>query len=93
MAADCGPADSAIDALMQWVSVDPQQHGGHGSRRCTIEHDPQQVVMSFSMDTTIRNMLLNGLDEIGLTEQSMDRIAAFEERDRPIRPWVYLEER
>jgi len=38
-------------------------------------------------------MLLNGLDEIGLTEQSMDRIAAFEERDRPIRPWVYLEER
>ena len=87
-------ADSAIDALMQWVSLDPQRNTvGIDLDACTIEHDPQQVVMSFSMDPTIRNMLLNGLDEIGLTEQSMDCIAAFEERDRPIRPWVYLEER
>lgn len=87
-------ADSAIDALTQWVSVDPQRNTvGIDLDACTIKHDPQQVVMSFSMDPTIRNMLLNGLDEIGLTEQSMDRIAAFEERDRPIRPWVYLEER
>ena len=87
-------ADSAIDALTQWVSADPQRNTVRIDLDiCTIEHDPQQVVMSFSMDPTIRNMLLNGLDEIGLTEQSMDRIAAFEERDRPIRPWVYLEER
>jgi len=87
-------ADSAIDALMQWVSLDPQRNTvGIDLDACTIEHDPQQPVLSFSMDPTIRNMLLNGLDEIGLTEQSMDCIAAFEERDRPIRPWVYLEER
>ena len=87
-------ADSAIDALTQWVSVDPQRNTvGIDLDVCTLEHDPQQAVLSFSMDPTIRNMLLNGLDEIGLTEQSMDRIAAFEERDRPIRPWVYLEQR
>ena len=87
-------ADSAIDALTQWVSVDPRRNTVCiDLDACTIEHDPKQAVLSFSMDPTIRNMLLNGLDEIGLTEQSMDRIAAFEERDRPIRPWVYLEER
>jgi 3-isopropylmalate dehydratase small subunit len=35
-------------------------------------------------------MLLQGLDEIGLTEQSSDEITAFEKRDQKRRPWVYL---
>ena len=87
-------ADSAIDALTQWVSADPQRNRVRIDLAiCTIAYDPHQAVLSFSIDATTRNMLLNGLDEIGLTEQSMDRIAAFEERDQPTRPWVYLEER
>ena len=87
-------ADSAIDALTQWVSADPQRNTVRIDLDiCTIAYDPHQAVLSFSIDATTRNMLLNGLDEIGLTEQSMDRIAAFEERDQPTRPWVYLEER
>ena len=87
-------ADTAIDALTQWVSADPQRNTVRIDLDiCTIAYDPHQAVLSFSIDATTRNMLLNGLDEIGLTEQSMDRIAAFEERDQPTRPWVYLEER
>jgi 3-isopropylmalate dehydratase small subunit len=35
-------------------------------------------------------MLLRGLDEIGLTEQTMDLVARFEEQDQARRPWVYL---
>jgi 3-isopropylmalate dehydratase small subunit len=35
-------------------------------------------------------MLLKGLDEIGLTEQSMDLVVRFEEQDQARRPWVYL---
>lgn len=86
-------ADSEIEALTQWISVDPQ----HNTVRidldaCTIGHDPHQPVMPFLIDQTTRHMLLNGLDEIGLTEQSLDHIAAFEAGDRSIRPWVYLEE-
>jgi len=44
----------------------------------------------FSVDPTARDMLLKGLDEIGLTEQSMDLVSRFEERDQARRPWVYL---
>jgi 3-isopropylmalate dehydratase small subunit len=35
-------------------------------------------------------MLLGGLDEIGMTEQSRHHIDAFEAQDRVKRPWVYL---
>ena len=44
----------------------------------------------FSVDPTARDMLLKGLDEIGLTEQSMDLVVRFEEQDQARRPWVYL---
>jgi 3-isopropylmalate/(R)-2-methylmalate dehydratase small subunit len=36
-------------------------------------------------------MLLEGLDAIDLTLQSRDDIAAFESRDRTLRPWIYLD--
>ena len=47
----------------------------------------------FSVDPTAREMLLKGLDEIGLTEQSIDLVARFEEQDQARRPWVYLSKR
>jgi len=35
-------------------------------------------------------MLLEGLDELGLTLAMHERIAAFQAADRQRRPWVYL---
>ena len=35
-------------------------------------------------------MLIEGLDEIGLTEQSLNLIEDFEHRDQLRRPWAYL---
>jgi len=35
---------------------------------------------------------LEGLDEIGLTEQSLVGIASFEASDRKRRPWAYLDD-
>jgi 3-isopropylmalate/(R)-2-methylmalate dehydratase small subunit len=32
---------------------------------------------------------LNGLDEIGLTLQHMDKIKAFEEKHRAAQPWLF----
>jgi 3-isopropylmalate/(R)-2-methylmalate dehydratase small subunit len=57
---------------------------------CTIRHDPHRDAETFSVDPNARDMLLQGLDEIGLTEQSSDEITAFEKRDQKRRPWVYL---
>jgi len=45
----------------------------------------------FLIDAEAKAMLVGGLDEIGLTLQRSDDIAAFRARDRISRPWAYLE--
>jgi 3-isopropylmalate dehydratase small subunit len=52
--------------------------------------DSALAPIPFVIDPLSRKMLLEGLDEIGLTEQSLGSIAAFEESDRKRRSWVYL---
>ena len=80
-----------IERLAEWVSRDPQAHTlGVDLEACTIRHDPHCDAETFSVDPNARDMLLQGLDEIGLTEQSLDEITAFEKRDQKRRPWVYL---
>jgi 3-isopropylmalate/(R)-2-methylmalate dehydratase small subunit len=41
----------------------------------------------FSIDPVRRTRLLNGWDDIALTESYRDRIAAFKTADRTLRPW------
>ena len=80
-----------LDELVAWVSADPAAHAIQlDLEACTIESDPEKDKKVFSVDPTARDMLLKGLDEIGLTEQSMDLVARFEEQDQARRPWVYL---
>ena len=43
----------------------------------------------FDVDPLRKKMLLEGLDEIGLTRSREADIAAFQQRDRAARPWVY----
>jgi 3-isopropylmalate/(R)-2-methylmalate dehydratase small subunit len=79
-----------LEAIASWVSSDPDNH--------QIEIDLEQQtliagplgVLNFDIDAQAKTMLLNGLDEIGLTEQLTKDISAFEERDRKRRPWIYL---
>jgi 3-isopropylmalate/(R)-2-methylmalate dehydratase small subunit len=49
---------------------------------------PDGGVTSFSLDGTKRTNLLQGLDDIGLTLQKVDKIAAFEEKQRREQPWL-----
>ncbi|HZA22844.1 MAG TPA: 3-isopropylmalate dehydratase small subunit, partial [Dehalococcoidia bacterium] len=42
--------------------------------------EDEEVVVSFDIDPFRRNCLLNGLDNIGLTLQHEDKIAAYEAR-------------
>ena len=84
-------AQHDLDELVAWVSADPAAHTIQlDLETCTIESDPDKEKKVFSVDPTARDMLLKGLDEIGLTEQSMDLVTRFEEQDQARRPWVYL---
>ena len=80
-----------LNELVAWVSADPLAHTINlDLEACTIESDPEREKKVFSVDPTAREMLLEGLDEIGLTEQSIDLVSRFEEQDQTRRPWVYL---
>ena len=50
---------------------------------------PQGEKISFSIDDFRRDCLLNGLDDIGLTLQKVDKIDAFEAAQRQQQPWLY----
>jgi 3-isopropylmalate/(R)-2-methylmalate dehydratase small subunit len=49
---------------------------------------PSGMTYSFDVDAFRKHCLLNGLDDIGLTLQHMDEIAAFETRHRAAQPWL-----
>ena len=56
--------------------------------RCVVA-PPGGEPVGFEISPAQREMLLEGLDEIGLTLRRESEIAAFRERDRRERPWAY----
>jgi 3-isopropylmalate/(R)-2-methylmalate dehydratase small subunit len=59
----------------------------------TVDLEQQTIVCGnrtyhFAIDPVRRMRLLNGWDDITLTENYRDRIAAFKERDQRERPWA-----
>ncbi|WP_075553256.1 3-isopropylmalate dehydratase small subunit, partial [Candidatus Paracaedibacter symbiosus] len=50
---------------------------------------PDGVQYAFEIDAFRKHCLLNGLDDIGLTLQERDAIAAFESRHRVAQPWLF----
>jgi 3-isopropylmalate/(R)-2-methylmalate dehydratase small subunit len=71
--------DDEVKELMESVSLD----GGAAltvdlERRTVVAPDGREI--AFEFDETTRHRLLNGLDDIGLTLQHEDEIAAFEAR-------------
>ncbi len=67
------------------------------NRRVTVDLATQRVIApdgrvhEFEIEPEAREMLLEGLDAIDLTLKSREDIAAFETRDRNLRPWIYLD--
>ncbi len=59
----------------------------------TIDLDKQEIcgpdggVISFAIDSFRKHCLLNGLDDIGLTLEKADKIAAYEAQKQALRPW------
>lgn len=68
---------------------------GEGGCRIAIDLEAQTVafpdreVVPFAIDAGRRGTLLRGQDEIGETLLALERIDAFEQRDREERPWIY----
>jgi 3-isopropylmalate/(R)-2-methylmalate dehydratase small subunit len=59
----------------------------------TVDLDTQTIVCgnrtyAFSIDPVRRTRLLNGWDDIALTESFRERIAAFRAGDQAERPWA-----
>jgi 3-isopropylmalate/(R)-2-methylmalate dehydratase small subunit len=50
---------------------------------------PDGAAYGFEVDAFRKHCLLNGLDDIGLTLQQVDRIKAFEARHKAAQPWLF----
>lgn len=53
----------------------------------TIE-GPDGGTVSFEIDTFKKHLLLNGLDDVGLTLQKAEKVDSFEEKQNAAQPWV-----
>jgi 3-isopropylmalate/(R)-2-methylmalate dehydratase small subunit len=78
--------ETDIGEIANAVAADP-------TRALEIDLERQLIVCgnrsySFAIDPVSRNQLINGWDDIDLTENYRDRIAAFVAGDQPRRPWA-----
>jgi 3-isopropylmalate/(R)-2-methylmalate dehydratase small subunit len=76
-----------LDKLM-----DDAERGANATLTIDLEkqeiHGPDGGVVTFEVDPFKRHCLLNGLDDIGLTMEKADHLAAFEKRAAEARPWA-----
>lgn len=83
--------EAAIATLVAVIQGAPEQ------ARLTIDLEWRHVrstvgqIFRFSIAGNEREMLLEGLDAIALTLRSGDAIEAFQQADRQVRPWLYLD--
>ena len=54
----------------------------------TVSAYPDNANFSFTVDAFRRHCLLNGLDDIGLTEQHANDITTYEKKQKAERPWL-----
>jgi 3-isopropylmalate/(R)-2-methylmalate dehydratase small subunit len=78
--------ESAVNELSAALSAEP-------ARLLTVDLEQTSIAcgnrtFEFAIDPVSRNQLLNGWDDVDLTESYKDRIAAFKSADRARRPWA-----
>ena len=77
-------ADAA--ELAAAIAADPDQLVSVDLEQQTISRGNRSY--PFAIDPVSRNQLLNGWDDIDLTESNRERIAAFRAEDLKRRPWA-----
>ena len=80
--------ENTVEKAMRECEVQP-------GYRLRVDLEAQRVVLpdgdafTFEVDAFKRKCLLEGLDDIGLTLQHRDEIAAYEAHRRETRPWLF----
>ncbi|MCH9806342.1 MAG: 3-isopropylmalate dehydratase small subunit [Alphaproteobacteria bacterium] len=76
-----------VDKLM-----DDAERGANATMTIDLEtqeiRGPDGGVIKFEIDAFKKHCLMNGLDNIGLTLEKSDQIAAYEEKAATARPWL-----
>jgi len=85
-------AEAAIQAIARQVEADPAANLVTVDLAREIVTAPDGSATAFHVDRLRREALLEGLDDIALTQKRGAEMAAFEARDRPRRPWIYAVE-
>jgi len=83
--------NDAVEALAEQVTADPANHRIKVDLINTTVTAPDGTAHAFEIAPADREMLLEGLDAIAVTQRRDDEILAFQARDRLRRPWIYLE--
>lgn len=84
---------STVEALADWVAQDPQaRRVTVDLQACELRGAPGQAY-AFTIEPDARERLLLGRDEIDEMLVHAADLAAWRERDRSARPWVYAGER
>ena len=79
-------AEANIEKLATVVRKTPAQQVTVDLERQTVSS--AEISFAFTVDPISRNQLLNGWDDVDLTESYRTQIAAFKAKDRTIRPWA-----
>ncbi len=82
--------DAVVQDLAAQVEADPQANQIHIDLKQKTVTAPNGDVHAFDIDDGQQEMLLEGLDVIGLTLRHEAEINAFQDKDRTARPWVYV---
>jgi 3-isopropylmalate/(R)-2-methylmalate dehydratase small subunit len=80
--------DEEVDELFKQVEADVGYQLTIDLAAQTVTR-PDGKVYHFEVDAFRKHCLINGLDDIGLTLQDGDAIAAFEARHRASQPWLF----
>ena len=79
-------AESEIAELAALIAANPTQEMDVDLERRTISC--ANLAFTFDIDPISRNQLLNGWDDIDLTDNYRELIASFRAKDKTTRPWV-----
>jgi 3-isopropylmalate/(R)-2-methylmalate dehydratase small subunit len=79
-------SEADVGELAAAVAADPE-------RPITVDLDQQTIACgnrsySFAIDPVSRNQLMNGWDDVDLTESYRAQISTFRNEDRGRRPWA-----
>ncbi|TKK32650.1 3-isopropylmalate dehydratase small subunit [Pseudomonas sp. CFBP13528] len=81
-------SDAEVDELFQQVEANVGYQLTVDLAAQTVTR-PDGKVYHFEVDAFRKHCLINGLDDIGLTLQDGDAIAAFERKQRASQPWLF----